>query len=215
MGEKSFDHTKKYWFNKLRRQFPASPEARAEKVVIENPLAEQTITETLTEPAIANKPKPGFTPRFKAGPAAAKPAEPTGAQVPPAPESLKEGSSPAETPAKPGFKPRFKVGVTAAAKPQEATEQPKTADEKPAQPAKVGFTPRFKAGITKAAPVPDQSAEQPKENEATATGINEPVQKEELTELPPAMPGSEHEEKQETPAAPKIGFKPRFKPPQK
>lgn len=22
MGEKSFDHTKKYWFNKLRREFP-------------------------------------------------------------------------------------------------------------------------------------------------------------------------------------------------
>ena len=23
MGEKSFDHTKKYWFNKLRLRFPA------------------------------------------------------------------------------------------------------------------------------------------------------------------------------------------------
>src|SRR5271169_3087086 len=71
MGEKSFDHTKKYWFNKLRLRFPAPPEVKVEKVAIENPLAEQTINETLSEtPFPANV---GFKPSFKAG--ATKPAE--------------------------------------------------------------------------------------------------------------------------------------------
>ena len=31
MGEKSFDHTKKYWFNKLRRQYQLAPEIKTEK----------------------------------------------------------------------------------------------------------------------------------------------------------------------------------------
>src|ERR1700759_15563 len=72
MGEKSFDHTKKYWFNKLRLQYPAPAEQKTEKVKIDNPLAEQTITDSLEQAAIA--PKPGFTPRFKAA-VAPKPAE--------------------------------------------------------------------------------------------------------------------------------------------
>jgi hypothetical protein len=29
MGEKSFDHTKKYWFNKLRLQYHLAPELKA------------------------------------------------------------------------------------------------------------------------------------------------------------------------------------------
>src|ERR1700744_956223 len=71
MGEKSFDHTKKYWFNKLRLRFPVPVEIKVEKVAIANPLAEQTINETLSEmPTSANV---GFKPRFKAG--ATKPVE--------------------------------------------------------------------------------------------------------------------------------------------
>src|SRR6201995_2824212 len=65
MGEKSFDHTKKYWFNKLRLQFPAPVELKTEKVKIDNPLADQTITESLIEETVS-KPKLGFTPKFKA-----------------------------------------------------------------------------------------------------------------------------------------------------
>jgi len=49
MGEKSFDHTKKYWFNNLRRLYHTPEEIKVEKVKIENPLAEQTITESITE----------------------------------------------------------------------------------------------------------------------------------------------------------------------
>jgi hypothetical protein len=68
MGEKSFDHTKKYWFNKVRRQFQLAPEVKIEKAHVANPLAEQTITESLettsdTPPA----PKLGFVPKFKMG----------------------------------------------------------------------------------------------------------------------------------------------------
>ena len=68
MGEKSFDHTKKYWFNKLRRQYQLAPEVKTEKPHIANPLAEQTITESLIETAAPTpSPKLGFAPKFKAG----------------------------------------------------------------------------------------------------------------------------------------------------
>src|SRR5882762_5805924 len=68
MGEKSFDHTKKYWFNKTRRQYPLAPEVKTEKPQIANPIAEQTITESLTEhtPPVSSAPKVGFTPKFRA-----------------------------------------------------------------------------------------------------------------------------------------------------
>lgn len=67
MGEKSFDHTKKYWFNKLRLRFPPAAEIKTEKVHIENRLAEQTITEDLVEQSALPAPSNvGFKPRFKA-----------------------------------------------------------------------------------------------------------------------------------------------------
>src|SRR5471030_2126234 len=69
MGEKSFDHTKKYWFNKIRRKYQLAPEIKTEKPKIENQLAEQTVTEAIIEgsavPA-APAPKLGFVPKFKA-----------------------------------------------------------------------------------------------------------------------------------------------------
>jgi hypothetical protein len=293
MGEKSFDHTKKYWFNKLRRQFPAPVEVKAEKVVIENPLAEQTITETLSEP-VAEQPKVGFTPRFKAGATAAKPTEPVENTAPPVSEEtttdtakpattakpgftprFKAGVTAAKTEeptaepkaeeqkteepaksaatAKPGFTPRFKAGVTSAPKPQEPAELPKIEEEKPAtpakvgftprfkagvtkaavetpaeqpivdeekpiepaQPAKVGFTPRFKAGITKALPATETPTEEPKVEENVATtSPSEPQAIEETATLPPVGEKANTDEKPESTTPPKIGFKPRFKPPQ-
>jgi hypothetical protein len=112
MGEKSFDHTKKYWFNKLRRQFPLAVEVKTEKPHIANPLAEQTITESLAETVIAAPaPKLGFVPKFKAGnmpkPAAAindKKEEAQGVQV----SEDKRIDDPVETAEnKPAYKPRF------------------------------------------------------------------------------------------------------------
>ena len=139
MGEKSFDHTKKYWFNKLRLIYHLAPEPKVEKVVIENRLAEQTITEALSEttPPPANA---GFKPRFKPG--MAKPVE---APVTEAgkPEESTEPTAP--PPANVGFKPRFKAGVTKPAE-SEQKEEPKVepAEDKPAEstepkPANIGF----------------------------------------------------------------------------
>lgn len=198
MGEKSFDHTKKYWFNKLRLQYHLAPEVKTEKPHIENQLAEQTVTETLTEQAADSHvlsavpqikaettpviedikknehgPKPGFTPRFKAA-NLPKPAEPASTE-----EKKEEPAAPAP---KLGFTPKFKAASMAKpaepASAEEKKEEPAAPEEKP----KIGFTPRFKAGVTKPA--------------------------ETTTE---AKPGEE-EKKQETPAAPKLGFKPKFKP---
>jgi hypothetical protein len=147
MGEKSFDHTKKYWFNKLRLIYHLAPEPKVEKVVIENRLAEQTITEALSEitPPPANV---GFKPRFKPG--IGKPSEPA------APETEKpteNTETPAPTPGV-GFKPRFKAGVT---KPAESSEAEKSVEPTP-PPANIGFKPRFKAGVTKSAE-PEQKEE--------------------------------------------------------
>src|SRR4051812_47825713 len=85
MGEKSFDHTKKYWFNKLRLQYHLAAELKPGKVPMENQLAEQTITEALVEESIP-APSVGFKPRFKAG-LASKPAVSTSDIKNPAPEN--------------------------------------------------------------------------------------------------------------------------------
>ena len=124
MGEKSFDHTKKYWFNKLRRRFPVPLEVKTEKAHIKNPLAEQTITESLTEPATPAK--VGFTPKFrpattpKPAPSAEEPKEQ--ATEP----TASEASSP-ETTLKPAFKPRFNPAM-AKAQPAESETSPETAE---------------------------------------------------------------------------------------
>jgi len=146
MGEKSFDHTKKYWFNKLRRQFPSAPEVKTEKAAIANPLAEQTITESLIDAGTTTpSPKVGFVPRFKAG-STPKPAE----NIDPASEN-----SPDAAPPKVGFTPRFRTASTQKpienaeadkeVEPRDATEN--LAEEKPAETAssKSAFKPRFNA----------------------------------------------------------------------
>lgn len=186
MGEKSFDHTKKYLFNPLRHKFPAPPEVKAEKVIIENQLAEQTITDTLLEPA----PSPGFKPRFKAA-IIAKPADgqPATAEGKP----VETNAAPAPSP---GFKPRFKAAMVAKpaeGQPTPEAEQPTAIPENPAgttaPAAPVGFKPRFKAAMA-AKP----AEEKPEE---------------------PAAPTAPPEDKKEEPApeetTPKpVGFKPRF-----
>jgi len=152
MGEKSFDYTKKYWFNKVRRQYNLPPEVKTEKPKIENQLAEQTINESLSEMTVP-MPKVGFTPRFKA----AAPPKPAGET-----QEEKKEEAPIATPPKVGFTPRFKAGVT---KPVEAPSKEKKTEEAPIEDKpKVGFTPRFKAGVTKPA---ETSVEEKKEGTLT------------------------------------------------
>ena len=148
MGEKSFDHTKKYWFNKLRLIYRLAPEIKEEKVHIANPLAEQTITQTLEESAPT--PNVGFKPRFKPG--MTKPAESKEETPASVPEKSVENTEMPNPPAPTvGFKPRFKAGLTKPAT-SEQKEEPQAdspPEEKPAEnteakPA-IGFKPRFNA----------------------------------------------------------------------
>jgi hypothetical protein len=186
MGEKSFDHTKKYWFNKLRLRFPAPPEPKVEKMVMENPLAEQTVNETLSEKPDAPPASVGFKPRFKAG--MTKPAEsaPDATPKPEAEKPVESTETPAPTPAV-GFKPRFKAGVTKPAEPAQNAEpeKPKEDTTQSTPPPALGFKPKFKAGITK-------PAEPAANNETTP----EP---EKAAEDAPASP------------PPALGFKPKFR----
>jgi hypothetical protein len=163
MGEKSFDHSKKYWFNKLRHQFHLAPELKPERVRIENPIAEQTVTESLVENVTAPPlPKLGFAPKFKASNMPKPPAvQDQNEETPPAPvveNTISEkpagpATQPALSSAKLGFVPKFKAGNTpkpavAADKMEEtptAAGSKQTSDEMPlegSQPKPV-YKPRF------------------------------------------------------------------------
>ncbi|HWZ34677.1 MAG TPA: hypothetical protein VNW51_00880 [Mucilaginibacter sp.] len=219
MGEKSFDHTKKYWFNKLRLQYHLAPEIKPEKSISENQLAEQTVTEELSEMAAAPSAKVGFTPRFKA----AAPAKSV--------EEREEKPAPVEGEKPKGFTPRFKAGVT---KPVEAIfeekkEEAAAAEDKP----KVGFTPRFKAGVTKPAETAASTTSEEKKEEVPAVEdkpkigftprFKAGVTKTASTEQPEAKIPAPAEENpadaapenpiEDNPSEekPKIGFTPRFK----
>lgn len=221
MGEKSFDHTKKYWFNKLRRLYPLPPEVKAEKPRMENQVAEQTVSDTLTEPTPRDAaPKLGFKPKFKAGTTTATPTEePIAANTTAAPIEQQEATPQAATPApKLGFKPKFKAGVTKPAEEQQSTQPDQEALAEPAantlaeQPAaetpaaKPAYKPRFQAKSMQPKPATEPAApdtdigqdEKPLETPATTT---EP-QAESETNNPIETPA---------PVAPKMGFKPRFK----
>ena len=213
MGEKSFDHTKKYWFNKLRHEFPLAVEPKLEKVKIDNPLAEQTITESLIEET-AQVPKLGFTPKFRAA-ATPNPAVETSAE-----EKQPSEDKPAAAPAaKLGFTPKFK----AAAPPKPATEEP-LAEEKPVAPVapapKLGFTPKFKAA-TLPKPVEEETSTEGKPVEPVAASAPKlgftPKFKAATppTPIEDTPPVTNPEESTPQPpaeeAAPKPAYKPRFK----
>ncbi|MFI5137199.1 MAG: hypothetical protein ACHQIM_05180 [Sphingobacteriales bacterium] len=114
MGDKSFDHSKKYWFNKLRRQFPLAPEVKIEKPAVPEAQTEQSppekSAETVAAPPAA---KMGFVPKFRAGnmpkpvvSADEKKEEPST----PAVTENTEAEKPAEsTEVKPAYKPRFNM----------------------------------------------------------------------------------------------------------
>lgn len=111
MGEKSFDHTKKYWFNKLRHLYHLAAEIKIEKPAIPNPLAEQTVTESLDEMAeVKPVPKVGFVPRFKASNIPKPAVEQEKKEEKPAAPPEPVPDNPPETPsAKPAYKPRFNM----------------------------------------------------------------------------------------------------------
>ena len=129
MGEKSFDHSKKFWFNKLRRSYHLKEEPKPAKEIVEiNQLASQA--EPLISPTLVAT---GYRPRFKSQvsePAAnTQPAENTEA-----------------SPVKPAYKPRFKAQVPPQEKSlAEEIEKDIKSDEQP----KPAYKPRFRAQIIK------------------------------------------------------------------
>ncbi len=191
MSEKSFDHTKKYWFNNLRIAYPLSEEKELQlKEAFKSKVAETVATEQIVEqPAIENAETttikaPAFKPRFKAN-------------VSPAVEPLKDEVTKSEntegvgqTPKLAGFKPRFKAGVTAStAKVEEEKIEPAieatSEEEKPTVAKPPGFKPRFKASVTTSAPKAEEKKSEP--------AIETTSEEEKPTVAKPA------------------GFKPRFK----
>ncbi len=148
MGEKSFDHSKKFWFNKLRLRFRLEEEAAPV-----GPIANKTdkaVPAPQTE-ALTAKPS-GFKPRFKAIVPADKPSSEvaTTAAVQSDETTTTENSKPT------GFKPRFKAGATKSESVPSEPASPATDDNTAETSKPAGFKPRFKAGVTKSESVPSE-----------------------------------------------------------
>lgn len=127
MGEKSFDHSKKFWFNKLRKSYHLKEEPKPAKEVVEiNQLASQA--EPLISPTLEAT---GYRPRFKSGVSTAA--------NPQAAENTEAGA------VKPAYKPRFK----AQAPTQEQSPPEKIQNINSAKQPKPAYKPRFKAQIIK------------------------------------------------------------------
>lgn len=132
MGEKSFDHSKKFWFNKLRRLYHLKEEPKPAKTEIEmTEIASQA--EPLESPTIEQK--PAYTPRFK----------PASAIKPPQDPQTPDKTPASEEKTKPAYQPRFKM--QAPVKKEEDADVPKAEPVKTAsanQEAKpAGYKPRF------------------------------------------------------------------------
>lgn len=142
MGEKSFDHSKKFWFNKLRKSYHLAEE---ETVVIKKPIQTDPVEKAPAATDVTATKPAGFKPRFKA----TTPAEPAEQK-----EEPKTEPSTAAANSTAGFKPRFKPGITKnTTTSAEETSAPTdlSNDTAPETAKPTGFKPRFKPGVTKAA----------------------------------------------------------------
>lgn len=180
MGPKSFDHSKKFLFNKLRRTYHLATQPRPARTVATDDVSREITppvqtdlgaqAESLDSPTVELK--PAFKPRFRAGqtaaaPVPAVPAEKTAdsPEQQTLPDSRNDG-----LPAKPAYIPRFKPGT---AKPAgdspdsavpggqvpEAIPVEKAADmpgDPGTPPSKPAYKPRFSAKTTKPGEQPDQ-----------------------------------------------------------
>ncbi|WGQ12682.1 hypothetical protein [Sphingobacterium faecium] len=221
MGAKSFDHTKKFWFNRLRKSYHLA-ETIVEKKEVQ-PASEKEQQSVKAEASPATTTATGFKPRFKA-PVTAKDSIPQELENPERTlEKANESTTTKEDIAKPaGFKPRFKAGVTkpattaqdttpvghqaeAQADPTDASNNAaqETATDLPTEPSSkpAGFKPRFKAGVTKPAaaaqdttPVGQQAEAQADPTAASNTAAQATAA--DLSTEPSSKPA---------------GFKPRFK----
>ncbi|QHS54419.1 hypothetical protein GWR56_02255 [Mucilaginibacter sp. 14171R-50] len=236
MGEKSFDHTKKYWFNKLRLQYHLAPEQKPEKVHLENKLAEQTIAETLTDNVPA--PSVGFKPRFKPGMGKAADAtndQKVAAQDDSATATPEVNAAVAAGDQLPPFqqeKEAMQAAADATPRTTDAEEEEKQTQGPATKPA--GFKPRFSMKMTQGnAPQTKKVEAEPKteepgdlkQTEATKPAGFKPrfnmktmaPKPAAATDAPAETESAEDKLINESgpiepvaPTTPKIGFKPRF-----
>jgi hypothetical protein len=143
MGEKSFDHTKKYWFNALRKDFKLSEENELvlKELLYPTKVEVQVIPLKNIVSETSSNPVQGFKPIFRASPIPVKLDENIE-------ESKTEEKLKKEVGKPVGFKPRFKASTTPTNQEEKvdetkSEEKPKEETTKP-----IGFKPRFKAVIT-------------------------------------------------------------------
>lgn len=166
MGEKSFDHSKKFWFNKLRRAYHLKEEPKPVKEEIRIDEIPASFQEKPSAEVI-NKEKPAYVPRFKAAapqkmglsPQITE-SDPSPAYIPrfkaiiKVPENVEDTNLNIEPElgkkAKPVYKPRFKAQIPLKEeKLPEITADPNTQS---IEPTKASYKPRFKPGMIKKNP---------------------------------------------------------------
>ena len=194
MGEKSFDHSKKFWFNKLRKSYLLLEiEKDLKTPILENKATSTSPSSSTDDSAV--KPT-GFKPTFKIKPKAnLNVDEVVDIQT----NKQEEGiTKPA------GFKPRFKPGVTKTSASSQSTtettpeetvsnnEVPSVQEKETENNKPAGFKPRFKAGVTKSA-TSSQSTTETTPQETVSNNESPSIQEKETENNKPA------------------GFKPRFK----
>jgi hypothetical protein len=120
MGEKSFDHSKKFWFNKLRRTYllievpkaesitPSTLINRSDLPVNTTTLKESEIKKVLIDGVITTS-KPAFKPRFKANIIATIQEQATDPESSIAAKTVETAAKPEQP--KPVYKPRFKPAI--------------------------------------------------------------------------------------------------------
>ena len=129
MGEKSFDHSKKFWFNKLRRAYHLKEEPKPVKEEAGAPASVQKQPESLE----INQEKPAYVPRFKAA----------------ASQKVDLPAQKTESAPSPAYIPRFKAAIKVAEKVEDTNLNKEPKSEEKAKPA---YKPRFKPGLTKKDP---------------------------------------------------------------
>lgn len=137
MGEKSFDHSKKFWFNKLRRLYHLQQPVKEAITQVETRIASQA--EPLSSPTIEQTPvvtssvkPPAFKPRFKAANVPAK--TETAAEATEQKGVAASETAPAQA-KKPPFKPRNIKPVSG-----ELSDDAQTVESRPGQ-TEVSDTP--------------------------------------------------------------------------
>lgn len=227
MGEKSFDHSKKFWFNKLRHLYHLAIVTKDKAVVIEPNLAAQA--KPLQSPTIEISPpvgKPAFKPRhIKASSLISDevkdPDARPGTNAVTDPSILKaDGTEGSAEVKKPAFKPRFNSKVIAKPPAEERmpsvelaeTDLPETsrsdsnlikeekpASEEPKEASKPAYKPRFSAKVVSKPPVEIvHSADLPQKDH------------QEIIHTEKDLPGVEKVPAEEAKDTPKPAYKPRF-----